>query len=74
MQDFQSKYDILNAFPPFYTQGTTRTELALDVIRNQMFTEANGDQPDVRNLLVLITDGRSSKFCLRAFLSMSLTV
>ena len=44
------------SFP--YTGGSTNTAAALETILD-MFTEENGDRPDVPNYAVIITDGES---------------
>ena len=38
----------------------TRIDLALDMANKELFTEENGDRPNVQNYLVLITDGRQN--------------
>ena len=49
LNTYGNKYEILNAFPPLYTGGTTNTAEAIRYMRQQMFTESNGDQRDVSN-------------------------
>lgn len=43
-----------------YRAGKTNTAEALRVVREDMFTEANGDRSDVPNILIIITDGIST--------------
>ena len=38
--------------------GRTNTQGALEMIRDTVFQQANGDRPDVPNVLIIITDGR----------------
>ena len=40
-----------------YSGGRTNTTGALRLARNEVFTQANGDRPRVKNIIVLITDG-----------------
>lgn len=61
LNTFAMKYNILNAFPPHYTMGRTNTAQALRVMRQTMFTQANGDQSGAKNLAVVITDGYSGR-------------
>ena len=42
-----------------HTKGSTDTAGALAFLRNVMFTSANGDRADVKNVAVVITDGES---------------
>ena len=43
-----------------YIYGSTNTYAALSSMRMNIFTEENGDRPDVRNLCLLVTDGQSN--------------
>ena len=36
----------------------TRTDLALDLAATQLFTPAGGDRPDVKNVMLVLTDGK----------------
>lgn len=40
-----------------YSYGFTATSDALKVVRTQMFRSESGDRPEVRNIVVLLTDG-----------------
>jgi len=40
-------------------KSPTRLDYALEQANGTMFTEANGDRPGVRNVLVVFTDGRT---------------
>ncbi|KAK7489962.1 hypothetical protein BaRGS_00018827, partial [Batillaria attramentaria] len=42
-----------------YSGGGTDTAEALELLPSDVFTEANGDRPDVPNVAVIITDGNS---------------
>ena len=59
LKEYKNKYDILNAFPPYYSMGRTQTAQALSTMRTRMFTEGSGDQPSARNIAIVITDGYS---------------
>ncbi|KAK7494669.1 hypothetical protein BaRGS_00014067, partial [Batillaria attramentaria] len=43
-----------------YEMGITNTGSALDYLRTSMFTPENGDRPNVPNVGIVITDGKSS--------------
>ena len=43
-----------------YSGGRTNTTGALRLARTEVFTEANGDRPNVKNIIVLITDGNTT--------------
>ena len=49
--------DALRMIP--HNKGSTNTAAALAFLRTDMFTQANGDRPDVKNVGVVITDGES---------------
>ena len=42
-----------------WTEGGTRTELALNQARTELYTDRGGDRPTVPNILILLTDGKS---------------
>ena len=42
---------------PMVLQYQTRTDLALIMARDEMFTEAGGDRPDKPNVMIVLTDG-----------------
>ena len=60
LNTFNSKADIFSAIDalPYKGQGT-KTGRALETMRTEMFTVANGDRPDVDNVVLVITDGES---------------
>ena len=60
LNKYATKYDVLNAFTPHYTEtpGTNIGE-AIRFVRTQMFTRNAGDQDQVPNVAVLLTDGKS---------------
>ncbi len=39
----------------YYKSGGTNTGAAIKLARIQMFTEASGDRPEAKNLMVIIT-------------------
>ncbi|PFX27737.1 Hemicentin-1 [Stylophora pistillata] len=43
---------------PMVLQYQTRTDLALIMARDAMFTEAGGDRPDKQNVMIVLTDGK----------------
>ncbi|XP_021375359.1 uncharacterized protein LOC110464458 isoform X7 [Mizuhopecten yessoensis] len=43
-----------------YQYGSTNTADGIKVMRTEMFTYGNGDRPDVKNVVVIITDGVSN--------------
>ena len=43
-----------------YPGGGTRTDLALEMAANQIFSSAGGDRSDAANVLVVLTDGKTS--------------
>ena len=44
-----------------YCGGNTNTSGALRLTRTQIFNTANGDRPDVPNVIVLVTDGNPTR-------------
>ena len=43
---------------PTVLQHQTRTDMALLMARDEMFTEAGGDRPDKPNVMIVLTDGK----------------
>ena len=43
---------------PMVLQYQTRTDMALLMARDEMFTEAGGDRPDKPNIMIVLTDGK----------------
>jgi len=43
-----------------YPGGGTRTDLALEMAANQIFSPSGGDRGDAGNVLVALTDGKTS--------------
>lgn len=61
----KSEYHILSSLQPAikalkYTGGGTRTDLALEMAANQIFSAAGGDREDAGNVLVVLTDGKTN--------------
>lgn len=55
------KYRLFEAIDKIpYLFGGTNTADALNTMRTQMFTQTNGDRPDVPNVAIVITDGVSN--------------
>ena len=56
---------------PMVLQYQTRTDMALLMARDEMFTEAGGDRPDKPNIMIVLTDGKptnpNSNFDFKAF-------
>ena len=46
------------ASEPIKLQRWTRTDLALAMARDKLFTTAGGDRPDKANVMIVVTDGR----------------
>ncbi|CAH1241297.1 COL6A3 [Branchiostoma lanceolatum] len=58
--DFHNRQDVLNAINAIsYQAGGTLTGAAIDFVRQTSFTTADGDRPDVPNMLIVVTDGVS---------------
>ncbi|KAL9951961.1 hypothetical protein ACROYT_G044722 [Oculina patagonica] len=59
------------ASEPIDLQLKTRTDLALTMARDELFTVAGGDRPDKPNVMIVLTDGKpshpSKKFDFKAF-------
>ena len=51
-------YDAIDKVP--YNFGSTNTADALQTTREDMFSQANGDRPNVDNIVVILTDGVSN--------------
>ncbi|XP_053409328.1 collagen alpha-1(XIV) chain-like isoform X2 [Mercenaria mercenaria] len=61
LNDYTTKADLLNAltYVPYHN-GTTNTGSALKYVRENVFQFKNGDRPTAKNVVVVITDGRSN--------------
>lgn len=61
MNTYNTKADVYNAIDDMpYRHGSTNTADALNTMRTQMFTQANGDRPNVSNICIVVTDGVSN--------------
>jgi hypothetical protein len=60
LDDYLSRWDLINAISFPLISGTTNTAAALDQLRQIGFLTENGGRPDARNVVVLITDGHSN--------------
>ncbi|CAB4026979.1 Hypothetical predicted protein [Paramuricea clavata] len=45
---------------PWHAGRKTLTHLALDIVAQKVFTKKGGDRPDVPDLLIVLTDGKSN--------------
>ena len=62
LNTFQSRDETINGIDSIgYIFGGTRTDLALKYAAENSFTVASGDRPDVTNILIVITDGKSNE-------------
>ena len=62
LNSFQSRDKTINGINNIgYIFGGTRTDLALKYAAENSFTVASGDRPDVTNILIVITDGKSNE-------------
>ena len=60
---YNNRVDMIRAIDDVaYTRGTTNTASALRLVRQQVFRRQGGDRPDLRNIVVLMTDGGSNDF------------
>ncbi|CAH3133316.1 unnamed protein product [Pocillopora meandrina] len=57
---YHSKKDLLRriANEPLKLNLQTRTDLALKLAKDKLFTKAGGDRPDKPNVMIVLTDGR----------------
>ncbi|GAB1600458.1 hypothetical protein Ahia01_000323800 [Argonauta hians] len=58
-QDLNSLLDGINKIK--FGKGYTYTNLALDYVREKSFTPSNGDRSNVINIVIVVTDGRSTR-------------
>ena len=61
LNTYRSKVEIFDAIDNIpYRYGSTNTADALNTMRTEMFTRANGDRPNVPNICIVVTDGVSN--------------
>lgn len=61
LNEYKTKAAVLNAVDNIpYRFGSTNTADALRTMREEMFSVANGDRPDVDNVAIVVTDGVSN--------------
>lgn len=61
LNEYKTKADIYHAIDAIpYRHGSTNTADAIRTMRTQMFTQVNGDRPNVDNIAVVVTDGVSN--------------
>ncbi|KAK6175185.1 hypothetical protein SNE40_013700 [Patella caerulea] len=62
LKTFQDKKSIMNAVSNIeYTGGNTYTNLALEVVREQMLSQQFGARPGLAKIVIVITDGISRR-------------
>ena len=61
LSSYTSTDSVLEAVNITYLGGNTNTTGALRLARTAIFDTANGDRPDVLNVIVLITDGKPTR-------------
>ena len=68
---YQDKDALLSriANEPIKLELQTRTDLALIMARDELFTEAGGDRPDKPNVMIVLTDGKPTKLSKEEFKS-----
>lgn len=52
---------MITLFQIQYPGGTTRTDLALDLVRTQVYGQS-GDRPNITDVVVVFTDGGSDNY------------
>ena len=60
LNQYQSKEAVINALNYYHKGGSTNTQEALRVMRQDIFTFNRGDRSGVRNVAILISDGESN--------------
>ncbi|ELU08766.1 hypothetical protein CAPTEDRAFT_228894 [Capitella teleta] len=60
LDTYTTKRDLISGISFPKISGGTNTAGALKHLRENMFNSANGDRPGVKNVVVLVTDGRSN--------------
>ena len=61
LNEYDNKQDIINNIRELrYTDGNTNTSGGIWMMREEGFSEDNGDRPGIKNLGVVFTDGRST--------------
>ena len=61
MNEYSTKAEILDAIDNIpWRYGSTNTADGLKTMHEDMFSARNGDRPDVRDIVVIITDGVSN--------------
>lgn len=70
---YQTKNALLQKLDeePIKLELKTRTDLALETARDELFTDSGGDRPDKPNIMIVLTDGKPThpkrKFDFKAF-------
>lgn len=61
--DYHDKDTLITkiASEPIKLESETRTDLALIMARDELFSQAGGDRPDKPNVMIVLTDGKPTK-------------
>ena len=65
LNEFDTKKEVfenIKGIKSSSVKGSTNTADALKTMNDQMFTELSGDRPNVQNIGIVLTDGRSTLF------------
>ena len=61
LNSYTDKTSTLNALGQVrYVGGTTHTDVALELVRTSILTKNRGDRPTYENVVIVVSDGRSS--------------
>ncbi len=60
LKDYSEKEMMKDALYCRYERGSTNMVAALQTLREDMFSETNGDRPLVPNVAILFTDGKAN--------------
>ena len=73
---YQDKDALQNriANEPIQLELQTRTDLALMMARDELFSEAGGDRPDKPNVMIVLTDGKPTKLSKDEFKSFAVDI
>lgn len=52
---------------PLKLEYETRTDLALQMARDELFSKEGGDRPDKPNVMIVLTDGKPTKLSRKEF-------
>ncbi|ESO10218.1 hypothetical protein HELRODRAFT_190413 [Helobdella robusta] len=62
LNSYTNKYDVIQAIKllPYFMAGGNNMSGALRLLRRNVFNQANGDRPNVKNVAILVTNGPST--------------